>query len=221
MSKALVLLSGCGVRDGSEIHESVLCLLALDTMGIEVHFTAPDVEQAQTFDHFHQTVEQPPRNALVEAARVARCSIIPTTEAIDYEADLLVIPGGLGAATTLCTWAQHREKATVIPQVKELICSFYTKKKPIVATCIAPALVALSLQGTASLTLTLGTSKVDLESLKQLGMTPKPCSSNTFVLDTAHKIATTPAYMEKTTVSHMYTGIEGAIKASIELIEKS
>ncbi len=214
MTKALLLLSGCGVRDGSEIHESVLCLLALDKMGVAVQYTAPDVTQAKSFDHFHQKAEQMPRNALVEAARIARCAIVPTKG--DLEADLLVIPGGLGAATTLCTYAEHKEKATVLPEVKELILSFYNQKKPIVATCIAPALIALSLQGIASLELTLGTGEADLAFLKEMGMTPKPCTSDSFVLDSTNKIATTPAYMEKTSVSHMYKGIEGAVSAATE-----
>jgi len=220
MSKAVILLSGCGVRDGSEIHESVLCLLALDTLGIAIQYTAPDVEQAKSFDHFHQKAEQNPRNALVEAARIARCAITPTNEMLQNDADMLVIPGGLGAATTLCNYAENKEKATVLPEVKELILSFYKQKKPIVATCVAPALLALSLQGTTSATLTLGTNTSDLEFLKNVGMVPKPCSSNDFVVDTTNKIVTTPAYMEKTSIAHMYTGIEGAIAAALQFLKR-
>ena len=33
MTKVAVILSGCGVFDGAEIHESVLTLLALDRAG--------------------------------------------------------------------------------------------------------------------------------------------------------------------------------------------
>ncbi|RLB73535.1 MAG: isoprenoid biosynthesis protein ElbB, partial [Deltaproteobacteria bacterium] len=35
MAKIGVLLSGCGVNDGSEIHEAVLTMLALDRLGVE------------------------------------------------------------------------------------------------------------------------------------------------------------------------------------------
>ena len=46
MARVAVCLSGCGVRDGAEIHESVLTLLALDQAGAEVVCCAPNVEQA-------------------------------------------------------------------------------------------------------------------------------------------------------------------------------
>ena len=36
MVRVGVLLSGCGVMDGAEIHESVITLLALDRAGAEV-----------------------------------------------------------------------------------------------------------------------------------------------------------------------------------------
>ena len=35
MKKIGLLLSGCGVNDGSEIHESVISMLALDRAGVE------------------------------------------------------------------------------------------------------------------------------------------------------------------------------------------
>ena len=41
--KVAVVLSGCGVYDGAEIHESVLALLALDRHGAEAVCFAPNV----------------------------------------------------------------------------------------------------------------------------------------------------------------------------------
>ena len=43
--RVAVLLSGCGVYDGSEIHESVLALLELNRHGVEVRCAAPDIAQ--------------------------------------------------------------------------------------------------------------------------------------------------------------------------------
>ena len=37
-----VILSGCGVYDGAEIHESVLTLLRLDQRGAKVQCFAPE-----------------------------------------------------------------------------------------------------------------------------------------------------------------------------------
>ena len=38
-----VLLSGSGVNDGSEIHESVITMLALDRAGAETLLMAPNI----------------------------------------------------------------------------------------------------------------------------------------------------------------------------------
>jgi len=216
MKKAFLLLSGCGVKDGSEIHESVLCLLALDKLGINVQCIAPDVEQNRTINHFTQTPESTSRNALVEGARIARGNILPLTKANVEEADMLVIPGGLGAATTLCTYAADREKATVLPEVKTIVLSFFENKKPIVATCIAPAILALCLRDRANVTLTLGTNPSDIAWLNEMGMHGSACHSDSFVYDKTYKIATTPAYMEQTTIAKISKGIENAIIAASE-----
>ncbi len=39
-----VILSGCGRSDGSEIHETVLTILALDKSGAKIIYMAPDIE---------------------------------------------------------------------------------------------------------------------------------------------------------------------------------
>ena len=77
MSKKIaVLLSGCGVFDGAEIHESVLTLLALEEAGVEVIMAAPAV-LSRVVDHLSgQVVEGEVRDVLVEAARIARGAII-------------------------------------------------------------------------------------------------------------------------------------------------
>ena len=49
--KVGVLLSGCGVYDGAEIHESVLTLLALDRAGAEAVCLAPDARAPRPRPH--------------------------------------------------------------------------------------------------------------------------------------------------------------------------
>ena len=67
-----VLLSGCGVFDGAEIHESTLTLYFLDREGAEVLCMAPDTNQLHVVDHqtSQETGEQ--RNILTESARISR-----------------------------------------------------------------------------------------------------------------------------------------------------
>jgi enhancing lycopene biosynthesis protein 2 len=50
MKKIAVVLSGCGVYDGSEIHEAVFTMLAIDQCGAEAICLAPDMELAEV-DH--------------------------------------------------------------------------------------------------------------------------------------------------------------------------
>ena len=46
-----VVLSGCGVNDGAEIHEATLTLLSLDRAGAHVVAMAPNVAQMHVVDH--------------------------------------------------------------------------------------------------------------------------------------------------------------------------
>lgn len=130
------------------------------------------------------------------------------------EADMLVIPGGMGAATTLCSYGIDKGSATVLPLVQDLIQSFFKEKKPIVAICIAPVLIALSLQGRARIKLTLGKSTSDLDYLSSIGMEAVPCSTDSYVIDAEHKIVTTPAYMGPPALASIWKGISTAIEAA-------
>jgi enhancing lycopene biosynthesis protein 2 len=51
MKKIAVILSGCGVFDGAEIHEAVLTLLALEKAGAQAICAAPNVDQREVVDH--------------------------------------------------------------------------------------------------------------------------------------------------------------------------
>jgi len=73
--KVGVLLSGCGVFDGAEIHEAVLTLLALDKAGAEIICLAPNMDQLHVINHLTQEETGEKRNVLVESARIARGEI--------------------------------------------------------------------------------------------------------------------------------------------------
>src|SRR6185295_8838048 len=98
MPKIGVVLSGCGVMDGSEIHESVLTLLALAREGAEAVCMAPDVEQVHVINHLNQQEMKEKRNVLVESARIARGKIRDIKTVKAEEIDALIFPGGYGAA---------------------------------------------------------------------------------------------------------------------------
>ncbi len=53
MLKIGVVLSGCGVYDGAEIHESVITMLALDRAGTKKIMMAPDIDQLHVINHLN------------------------------------------------------------------------------------------------------------------------------------------------------------------------
>src|SRR6185503_16924331 len=94
MVKVGVVLSGCGFLDGSEIHESVLTLLALDRAGASAVCLAPDIPQASVVNHKTGKPAEPPRNVLAESARIARGKVLDIAKAKANDFDALVLPGG-------------------------------------------------------------------------------------------------------------------------------
>jgi enhancing lycopene biosynthesis protein 2 len=143
MSKRVaVILSGCGVYDGAEIHESVLTLLRLDQQGAQVQCFAPNVEQMHVINHLNGEEMPEKRNTLVEAARIARGEIKDVREARVEDFDALIVPGGFGAAKNLCDFAIKGADCSVQPDVLQLAQAFADARKPIGLICISPAMSA-------------------------------------------------------------------------------
>ena len=81
MTKILVLLSGSGKLDGSEIHESVLTLLAIDANGATYDICAPDADQTDMINHHTGEVAKGERrNMRIEAARIARGAVLDAAQ---------------------------------------------------------------------------------------------------------------------------------------------
>ena len=132
MAKILVLLSGCGKNDGSEIHEAVLSLLAIDQAGSTYEIGAPVGEQFHVVNHQTGEVSLGENRLMqVEAARIARGSVLDIGEVKVENYDALVIPGGFGAAKNLCNFAFEGTKCQVNPSVEKLIKNFHQLHKPI------------------------------------------------------------------------------------------
>ncbi|MCH8156480.1 MAG: isoprenoid biosynthesis glyoxalase ElbB [Nitrospinae bacterium] len=212
-----VVLSGCGVYDGSEIHESVIILLAIDRAGAEAVCMAPNVDQMHVINHL--TGEEAPgetRNVLIEAARIARGNIkdISTVKADDIDA--LIFPGGFGAAKNLCNMAVKGEDAEVHPEVMRLVKEFKAQQKPLGAVCIAPAMLAKIYEGEHP-TLTIGNDKEWSQKMKNLGSTHQDCAVQDIVVDKANKIVTSPAYMLGQNISEVAEGIEKTVKELVSM----
>jgi enhancing lycopene biosynthesis protein 2 len=168
MKKIGVVLSGCGVRDGSEIHEAVLTLLAIDRNGAKAVCLAPDMEFNEV-NHLSMQESGAKRNVLVESARIARGEISDIKMVRASDLDALVLPGGFGAAKNLCSFAFEGEKGSVQADLLRLIREMADAKKPICAICIAPTVIALALGKELSPLLTIGTDEGTAEAIAATG----------------------------------------------------
>jgi len=212
-----VVLSGCGVRDGSEIHESVFALLAIDQAGCEAVCMAPNIEFPVT-DHLSMQETGEKRNILVESARIARGKIRDIKDVKAADLDAVVFPGGFGAAKNLCDFAVKGATASVHPEVARLLKEMVAAKKPIGAICIAPALIAAALGRDIAPALTIGNDAGTAAEINKTGAIHEECPVTELVVDKKNKIVSTPAYMLATRISEAYEGIEKCVKEVVKLI---
>ncbi|MBN2445472.1 MAG: isoprenoid biosynthesis glyoxalase ElbB [Phycisphaerae bacterium] len=219
MPKVGVLLSGCGVFDGAEIHESVLTLLALNQRGAEAVCCAPNIEQAAVVDHRTQQPAAEKRNVLTEAARIARGEIRDVADVTAAELDALVIPGGFGAAKNLCNFADAGPECTVQLSTKRLIADMLEARKPVGAICIAPALLArVAEHSNVSATVTIGDDPATARAIEHMGCVHRKCAVTDIVADAAHHVVTTPAYMLGKGPAEVFEGIRKLVDKVLEMI---
>lgn len=197
MAKIGVVLSGCGVYDGAEIHEAVLTLLAIDEAGHEAICIAPRGPQMHVIDHSTGDVTGETRDIFVEAARIARGAPVGLSEITADDLDALVFPGGFGAAKNLCDFAVHGKDATARPDVAALVKAMHAAKKPLGFACIAPALAAVIFRdaGVKGVTLTIGDEAGPAAAIDAMGARHLTCPVTETRVDEANKVVTTPAYM--------------------------
>jgi enhancing lycopene biosynthesis protein 2 len=217
--KVAVILSGCGVYDGAEIHESVITLLRLDQRGAQVQCFAPNIAQLHVINHL--TGEEMPesRNVLVESARIARGSVKDLREARAEDFDALIVPGGFGSAKNLSNFAVEGAGCSVQPEVLALTEAFAEAGKPVGLICISPALAA-KIYG-PGVTCTIGTDADTAAAVTKMGGTHEECLVTDIVEDTARKLVSTPAYMLAQNISEAASGINKLVDRVLELTHEN
>jgi len=216
--KVAVVLSGCGVYDGSEIYEVVITLLYLDKIGVKVQCFAPDIPQMHVVNHITgNVVKSDERNVLTESARLARGDIKNLSEARAIDFDAVIIPGGFGAAKNLSDFAIKGSDLSINKDLKCFVQQMHKAKKPIGAMCIAPAMVGV-LFGKGVI-FTIGDDEPTAKSIEKTGAIHQKCSVNEICVDEDNLLITTPAYMLASSMSEAATGIEKLVLAVCERIK--
>ena len=218
MKKIAVILSGCGNRDGSELQESLSLMLAIDRRGwqyqcfapeglfeVVPHIDVPDDEEEGTVLDMEQ------RDIFVESARIARGNLLPLEQYSPADFDALALPGGMGAARNLSTFAFDGPRMEVVDSVADAILETYRAHKPVLAMCIAPMVLAKVL-GRYEVELTLGPADNQASQVaKGFGCRVRECGPTDVCVDTEHRVVTTPAYMAATRISEIFAGAENMV----------
>lgn len=214
--KFAVVLSGCGVFDGAEIHEATLTLLAIMRQGAVYQCFAPDIKHHHVINHISGDEMNETRNVLVESARIARGDIKPLNEFNGNDFDALIFPGGFGAAKNLSTVAFKGPDAVVNPEVEKVVLQMVELKKPVGALCIAPAFIAKILK---DISVTIGTDKGTIEAIEAMGASHVETDHGDVVFDENSLIFTTPCYMLDATILDIDDGANNIVKAILKKME--
>ncbi|EKT59994.1 isoprenoid biosynthesis glyoxalase ElbB [Providencia sneebia] len=215
MKSIAVILSGCGVFDGSEIHESVLTMLSLSKNNAEVHFFAPDDNQPSVINHITGEEKAEYRNQMEEASRISRGKIAPLSSADANKLDGLIIPGGFGAAKNLCNFAEKGSDCEINKELLSLVQQMYQQKKPLGLICIAPVMLPKLLN--TSVELTIGNDEKIIAEIEKMGGRHITCTVDDIVVDHANKVITTPAYMLANSISEAEVGINKLVEKVLEM----
>lgn len=225
MKKIAVILSGCGNRDGSELQESLSLMLAIDRQGWQYQCFAPEgffevVPHIDVEDDEEEgtMVDMEQRDIFVESARIARGNLLPIEDYKPADYDALALPGGMGAARNLSTFAFDGPRMEVVDSVADAILATYRVGKPVVAMCIAPMVVAKVL-GRYEVELTLGPDNNQASGVaKGFGCKVRSCGPTDVCVDSDHKVLTTPAYMAASHISEIFDGAANMIGELAKMI---
>lgn len=217
MTKVAVILSGCGVYDGSEVHEAVLTLLALARAGVEVTCVAPDITQKHVIDHTRgEVMLDEDRNVLQEAARISRGEIQPLDQVRAEQFDAFIYVGGYGAAKNLSSFAFDGAAYDADPSTVSLIQATHAAGIPQGFMCIAPVLAAVAL-GSKGVQLTVGNDVGTATAIEAKGAQHVECPVGGIIIDAGNKIVSTPAYMLASNILEAESGINQLVKSVLQI----
>ena len=211
--KVAILLSGCGIGDGSQIEEVILTYLALDKYQIDYVCFAPDRVQIHTYNHLSDTIDvDETRNILIESARIGRGRIF-ALKSINYdEFDALIIPGGQGVFKNLSDYFIAKDSYRVDEEVDQLIKRFYVSHKPIGAICGASLLVGRSLLNEVN-SLYLSTSNNSfMKIFENKRIEFLDTKSSECLVDKKNKVISTPAFIGSQNLYEIMHGIDNLVK---------
>ena len=183
--KFLILLTGCGIGDGTAIEELMSIYITLDKNNVEYTPIAED-KNFRSINHFLDCEEEE-RNVLYESARIGR-GLIKELRDVNYnEYDALIMPGGNGI----------KKHAFYSEAVLELVNYFIQNKKPIGSMCAVVDYFK------------------DNISNEILSGVNSELRADEYYFDKENNVYYTPAFRKTSNYYEMHIGIEKMIEAII------
>jgi enhancing lycopene biosynthesis protein 2 len=226
--KVGILLSGCGVYDGSEIQETISAMLALEENNIEYIGISINKPQHYVINHIDGSELQETRNMLIESARIMRGNVCDIKSIDPADIDGLVIPGGFGNAKNLSTWAFDGPEGEILPEIKLLLVNLVNIGKPIVALCVSPILLSLAFKNSSIIPqLTLGSTRekspYDIQAfhkgIEQNGGKSIEKGIKEIAIDETNKIICAPCYMQEASLLEIRNNSKMAIDKFISFLD--
>ena len=197
-----VLLAGCGLYDGSDVHETVFLLEALEAAGERPVLVAPDLPQARTVDHLTgDAAEGDARRVWRESARLARGRVRPLGEVDPAELLALIVPGGYGPAINFASgFATPGAERRLLPEVRAFLLHFLESGKPV-------GLIGL---GELPVCQALGEEAVP---------PALPADPATLTIDPRRPILRTPGFAAFTRLGDVRRGVEALVRAVLDRLD--
>ncbi len=214
--KVAVILAGCGRLDGTEISEAVCALLSIELLGAEAVCVAPRGE----FDVRNPVSDKlmgEKRDMILESARISRGKISEIEALTPDEIAAAVIPGGRGTGLNLCNLNLKGASCEVNPELQKFLTQMHEMGKPLCGICLGTVILARSLQlmgVTAGIT--TGGKGSFAKMVESMGHTHIECSPGSCVADDKSGVVTTPAFMNASSLSEIWPGIQKAVSALLE-----
>ena len=215
MKKFAVVLAGCGVYDGAEIHEATLSMYQIKKQGADYEIFAPDIDQHHVINHLTGDEMKEKRNVLIESARIARGKIKSLADFKVDDFDAILFPGGFGVAKNLCTFAFDGPDCKVNQDTEKAIKAMHKAGKPIAALCISPVVVAKIL---GDVDLTIGQDKDTANAVEKMGASHKKTNHGEVIIDAKNNVYTTPCYMLDANIVQIGDGAENIVRAILKTL---
>lgn len=213
--KFAIVLAGCGVYDGAEIHEATLTMLAISRQNAEYQCFAPDIDQAHVVNHLTGNEMNEKRNVLVESARIARGNILSLADFNSSDYDAIIFPGGFGVAKNLCSFAFDGSDCSVNADVQKAVNEMFRAGKPIGALCISPVLISRIIGGAE---VTIGNDPSTASAVETMGGKHIEANHGEVVVDKRNRIVTTPCYMLDANISQIAEGADNIVRTILGMI---